>query len=56
MLLTLQICGKWNKQQRNCKVRDVVLIKKDSKYNQWPMPKFVAVNNNAKGMFAALEY
>ena len=27
--LTLQNHGKWNKQQRNCKVKDVVLIKED---------------------------
>ena len=48
MLLTLQNCGKWNKQ-RNCKVGDVVLLKEDAECNQWPMAKIVAANNDAKG-------
>ena len=49
MLLTLQNRGKWNKQQRNCKVGDVVLLKEDADRNQWPMAKIVAVNSDAKG-------
>ena len=49
MLLTLQNRGKWNKQQRNCKVGDVVLLKEDAEHNQWPMAKIVAVNSDAKG-------
>ena len=49
MLLTLPNCGKWNKQQRNCKVRDVVLLKEDAEHNHWPMAKFVALNSDAKG-------
>ena len=48
MLLTLQNRGKWNKQQRNCKVGDVVLLKEDAERNQWPMAKIVAVNSAAK--------
>ena len=31
VLLTLQNHGEWNKQQRNCKVGDVVLLKEDSR-------------------------
>ena len=49
MLLTLQNRGKWNKQQRNCKVGDVFLLKEDAERNQWPMAKMVAVNSDAKG-------
>ena len=49
MLITLQNHGKWNKQQRNCKVGDVVLLKEDAECNQWPMSKIVAVNSDAKG-------
>ena len=49
MLLTLQNHGKWNKQQRNCKVGDVVLLKEDSEWNQWPMTKIVSVNSDSKG-------
>ena len=49
VLLTLQNRGKWNKQQRNCKVGDVVLLKEDAEHNQWPMAKIVAVNSDAKG-------
>ena len=49
MLLILQNRGKWNKQQRNCKVGDVVLLKEDAEHNQWPMAKIVAVNSDAKG-------
>ena len=49
VLLTLQNRGKWNKQQRNCEVGDVALLKEDAKRNQWPMAKIVAVNNEAKG-------
>ena len=49
MLLILQNRGKWNKQQRNCKVGDVVLLKEDADRNQWPMAKIVAVNSDAKG-------
>ena len=49
VLLTLQNRGKWNKQQRNCKVGDVVLLKEDADRNQWPMAKIVAVNSDAKG-------
>ena len=48
MLLTQQNCGKWNKQQRNCKVEDV-LLKEGAECNQWPMAKIVAVNSDAKG-------
>ena len=49
VLLTLQNRGKWSKQQRNCDVGDVALLKEDAKRNQWPMAKIVAVNNEAKG-------
>ena len=49
MLLTLQNRGKWNKQQRNCKVGDVVLLKEDSECNRWPMAKIVSVNSDSKG-------
>ena len=49
MLLTLQNRGKWNKQQINCKVGDVVLLKEDADRNQWPMAKIVAVNSDARG-------
>ena len=49
MLLTLQNRGKWNKQQRNCKVGDVVLLKEDAEWNRWSMAKIVAVNSDAKG-------
>ena len=45
---TLQNRGKWNKQQRNCKVGDVVLLKEDAECNRWPMAKIVAVNSDAK--------
>ena len=48
MLLTLQNHGKWNKQQRNCKVGDVVLLKEDAEWNRWPMPKIVAVNSQGR--------
>ena len=33
LLLTLQNRGEWNKQQRNCKVGDVVLLKEDAERN-----------------------
>ena len=49
VLLTLQNRGKWSKQQRNCDVGDVALLKEDAKRNQWPMAKIVTVNNEAKG-------
>ena len=49
MLLTLQNRGKWNKQQRHCKVGDVFLLKEDAERNKWPMAKIVAVNSDAKG-------
>ena len=49
VLLTLQNRGKWNKQQINCKVGDVVLLKEDADRNQWPMAKIVAVNSDARG-------
>ena len=48
MLLTLQNRGKWNKQQRSCKVGDAVLLKEDTECNQWPMAKIVAINSDAK--------
>ena len=41
--------GKWNKQQRNCKVGDVVLFKEDTEPNRWSMDKIVTVNSDAKG-------
>ena len=56
MLLTLQNRGKWNKQQRNYKVRDVVILKEDAEHNHWPMAKIVALNNDAREMSAALKY
>ena len=49
VLLTLQNRGKWNKQQRNCKVADVALLKEDADRNQRRMAKIVAVNSDAKG-------
>ena len=49
MLLTLQNRGKWTKQQRNCKVGDVVLLREDSERNRWPMAKIVSVNSDSKG-------
>ena len=49
VLLTLQNHGKWNKQQRNCKVRDVILLKEDSQRNPWPMSKIVSVYSDSKG-------
>ena len=49
MLLTLQNHGKWNKQHRNRKVGDVVLLKDDSQCNPWPMAKIVSVNSDSKG-------
>ena len=49
MLLTLQNRWKWNKQQRNCKVGDVVLLKEDSERNRWPMAKIVSGNSDSKG-------
>ena len=47
--ITLQNRGMWNKQQKNCKVADAVLLKEDAEHNQWPMAKIVAVNSDAKG-------
>ena len=49
MLLTMQNHGKWNKQRRNCKVGDVVLLKEDSECNKSPIVKTVAVNNDVNG-------
>ena len=49
MLLILENCGKWNKQQRNYKVRDIVLLKEDAECNQWPMAKILTVNSDANG-------
>ena len=49
VLLTLQNREKGNKQGRNCKIGDVVLLKEDSGRNRLPMAKIVAVNSDAKG-------
>ena len=49
VLLTLQNCWKWNKQQRNCKDGDVVLSNEDSERNRWPMAKIVPGNSDSKG-------
>ena len=49
MLLTLQNSGKCNKQRRNYKVGDVVLLKEDVERIWWSMAKIVAVNSDAKG-------
>ena len=55
-ILTLQNRGKWNKQKRNCKVGDVVLLKEDAECNQWPVAKIVAVNSDAKGDVYSVKY
>ena len=34
VLLTLQSREKWNQQQRNCKIGDIVLLKEDAEHNQ----------------------
>ena len=49
VLLSLQTHTKWNKQQRNCKVGDVVLLKEDSEHNRWPMAKIVSMSSDVKG-------
>ena len=49
MLLTLRNRGKWNKQQINCKVGNVALLKEDVERNRRPMGKIVTVNSDAKG-------
>ena len=54
MLLTLQNCGQWNKQQRNCKFGDDILLKEDSECNQWPVAKIVPVNSDPKGDFGSV--
>ena len=46
VLPTMQNHGKWNKQQRNCKVGDV-LSKDDVECDWWPMAKIVAQNSDA---------
>ena len=49
VLLSLQTRTKWHKQQRNCTIGDVVLLKEDSERNRWPMAKIVSVNSDVKG-------
>ena len=49
VLMSLQTRTKWHKQQRNCKVEDVALLKEDSKRNRWPMAKIVSVNSDVTG-------
>ena len=50
VLLTLQNSGKWNEQQRNWKVGDVVLLKEDTaEHNRWPVAKIVTVNSGVEG-------
>ena len=44
VLLTLQNSGKWNEQQRNWKVGDVVLLKEDTaEHNRWPVANSVKI-------------
>ena len=49
VLLSLQTRTKWHKQQRNCKVGDVALLKEDSQRNRWAMAKIVSVNSDVTG-------
>ena len=49
VLLSLQTHTKWNKQQQNCKVGEVVLLKEDSERNRWPVAKIVSVYSDVKG-------
>ena len=54
-LCRLQFRQKWNDKQRNFKVGDVVLLKRDSERNEWPMaiieevmPKYNGIVRGAK--------
>ena len=47
VLLTLQNCGNWNKQHRNCKVGDVALLKEEAERNRWPIVKILAKSDNS---------
>ena len=49
VLLSLQSRTKWNIPTRNCKVRDIILLKNEAERNQWPMAKIVATNNDDTG-------
>ena len=49
VLLSLQSRIKWNIPTRNCKVRDIILLKNEAERNQWPMAKIVATNNDDTG-------
>ena len=47
VLLTLQNCGNWNKQHRNCKVGDVALLKEETERNRRPIVKILAKSDNS---------
>ena len=48
-LQSLQQQQKWHSPKRNFKVNDVVLLKEDTKRNDWPMGRIIATRNDENG-------
>lgn len=48
VLLTLQNKKKW-KQKRNCKFGDIMLLRQEADYSQWPMTRIRNVYSESKG-------
>ena len=49
VLLTLQNREKWNNQKQNCHVGDIVLLRQEADWNQWPMAQIVNAYSDSKG-------
>ena len=49
VLLTLQNREKWNNQKQNCHVGDIVLLRQEADWNQWPMAWIVNACSDSKG-------
>ena len=49
-LSALQSHQKWNKNQREYLIGDIVLLKIDASRNQWPMAKVVQVHKDLEGV------
>ena len=49
VLLTLQNREKWNNQKQNCHVGDIVLLRQEADWNQWPMAQIENAYSDSKG-------
>ena len=56
VLVTLQRWQKWSTIRRNCKVGDMVLLKKAAtEWNSWPMTKIVATDADKNGFVRSVK-